>query len=229
MSTKPQLINGEFYHVYNRGVEKRSVFQAESDYFRFIRSLYEFNDKNLVSLKDRQRFKNRYYCHSYFHEKKLLVEILCFCLMPNHFHLILRQLVKSGISLFMQKLCGGYTGFFNLKYQRVGSLFQGPYKAKHISHEDYLIHLSRYLHINSVELIEPNWKTEGVKDWEKVKDFLESYRWSSYLDYIGKENFPSVTSRDFILGFFDSFKDYKKFVYEWIIEDFNKIENLALE
>jgi len=218
--------NGKYYHVYNRGVEKRNIFRDDKDRFRFIHDLYEFNDINPVEnnygvpVSVIQKNQKR--------RRELLVNILCFCLIPNHYHLILEQLVDNGISIFMQKL-GGYVYSFNLKYKRVGPLFQGKFKAIQIENENGLLHLSRYQHINPLEIIEPNWKEEGIKDWGKAIQFLESYRWSSYLDYIGKKNFPSVTQRELINTYFGKPEDYQKFVTEFLLEDLEKIKDLLIE
>ncbi|PIP18094.1 MAG: hypothetical protein COX43_00625 [Parcubacteria group bacterium CG23_combo_of_CG06-09_8_20_14_all_35_9] len=222
---RPTFINDEFYHIYNRGVEKRKIFLSEEDYYRFVHDLYEFNDEdvtinNFRIIKSKRSPKLR----------KLLVDIICWCLMPNHYHLLLRQLREGGISKFLQKLGTGYTNYFNWKYKRSGVLFQGKSKAVQIKTDTQLTHTSRYIHINSVELIEPNWKERGIKDWKKVKEFLNSYRWSSYPDYIGKDNFPSLIKKDFLLGYFnDSEREYKKFVEEWVVGDVEIIKELTLE
>ena len=169
--------------------------------------------------------------------KEPLVEVIAFCLMPNHYHLVLRQLVDGGITLFMKKLADSYVGYFNLKYDRkgMGSLFQGSFKAVHVEDDRQLMALVCYIFTNPVELIEKSWKESGVKDVKKAIAFLNSYRWSSYLDYIGISNFPSVTKRDFITEFFGSPVKVKESVEEWILyktelnRDFKKIENLTLE
>ena len=238
--------NHRFYHIYNRGVEKRKIFLDKEDYFRFIHDLFEFNDVNPAP-----PFVNRLKrggdiktiggptSNSFSGSKKgpipapraprkLLIKIHTFCLMPNHFHLILEQLVENGIKIFIHKLSTGYAYYFNLKYDRVGPLFQGRYKAIQIEDENYLLHLSRYQHINPVELIEPKWKEDGIKDWEKVDKFLENYRWSSYLDYIGKKNFPSVTNRELINFYFKTPEEYKKFISDWLAEDLEGVEDLIL-
>jgi len=226
------LTTGKFYHVYNRGVEKRDIFIDDKDYLRFIHDLYEFNDQDAV-LNLNFRFNSNYGVPTSIvvaekKKRKLLVEILCFCLMPNHFHLILKQRVANGISLFMQKL-GGYVYYFNLKYKRVGPLFQGKFKALEIDNENYLLHLSRYQHLNSVELIEPGWKEEGIENWKKVKKFLESYRWSSYLDYIGVKNFPSIISQELINSYFKKSKEYKDFVIEFLPKNIDQIKDIIIE
>lgn len=215
---KIQLANNEYYHIYNRGVEKRTIFQDQKDRFRFIHDLFEFNDqapagKFFISEAEPPNVKSR----------EMLVEIVCFCLMPNHFHLILRQKADNGISLFMQKLGTGYTVYFNKKYERNGVLFQGAFKSIHIETEEYLTHLSRYIHLNPIELIDSNWKTEGIKSWRKANEFLESYRWSSYPDYLGNKNFPSISNRNLLSRIFGSSENYKKFINSWLTKDLEKI------
>lgn len=230
---RPPFINSYIYHIYNRGVEKRKVFLDNQDRFRFIHDLYEFNDEGpVININYRfQRNRSKYmevelpYIRK---KRKLLVDIFVWCLMPNHYHLLLRQKIDKGIVLFMQKLGGGYTNYFNLKYKRVGSLFQGRFKAIVVENDNYLTHLSRYIHLNPVELIEPNWKIKGIKNWSKSKNFLEKYRYSSYLDYIGRKNFPSLTQRDFINEYFKNSKEYKKFMQDYISVDDN-IKSLILE
>lgn len=216
---KIQLANNEYYHIYNRSVEKRIIFQDQDDHLRFIHDLFEFNDRAPAgkffhfSETEPPNVKTR----------ELLVEIVCFCLMPNHFHLILRQKADNGISLFMQKLGTGYTTYFNKKYDRSGVLFQGAFKSIYIETDEYLTHLSRYIHLNPIELIDSNWKTEGIGDWRKANNFLESYQWSSYPDYLGNKNFPSLTNRNLLLRIFNGLEKYKKFINEWMVKDSEEI------
>lgn len=226
---KIQFVNDHYYHIYNRGVDKRKIFLTNEDYYRFVHDLFEFNDLDAtINLKwrfDKYRGSNSIREDSKTH----LVDIICFCLMPNHFHLILRQVREKGITKFMQKLGTGYTMYFNQKCQRTGALFEGRFKAILIEKEEYLIHLSRYIHINPVERIEPNWKEEGIKDWPRVNKFLEQYKWSSYLDYIGKPSFPWVINRAFLLGYFGGKENYKQFTNSWLQKDIELIVNLIIE
>ncbi|MBI2450108.1 MAG: transposase [Candidatus Nealsonbacteria bacterium] len=241
---RPKFITGQIYHIFNRGVERRNIFQQISDNFRFIFCLYELNDKKLVKMRDRIeiRKENKKYTGSTGvsdrkDKREPLVEIISFCLMPNHYHLILHQLVDGGISLFMKKLSNGYTGYFNEKYNRkgIGALFQGRFKAVHVEDDRQLMALICYIFTNPLELLEKNWKEVGVKDVEEAVKFLESYRWSSYLDYIGIPNFPSVTKRDFVTEFFGSSDKIKKSVEDWILyktelkSGFEIIKNIILE
>lgn len=225
---KPQFIKDEVYHIYNRGVEKRKIFLDNRDYFRFIHDLFEFNNEEPT-------FNTTYYFNPksmnadfQYPEKrrkprKLLVEILIFTLMPNHFHLVLKQRKEKGIVKFMQKLGTGYTMYFNQKYERVGGLFQGSFKAVHVNKEAHLFHLPFYIHTNPLEL-----NYGGLTSI----NYLKEYRWSSFLDYIGKKNFPSVTSREFILKIFGGEKEYEKITKEWLkekVRNLKKIQGIILE
>ena len=224
---KIKFLNDNYYHIYNRGTEKRQIFLDNLDYLRFIHYLYEFNDKKFD--RNISRKIERGSASFIQGPRDLLVEIIAFCLMPNHFHLILKQLKNDGIAQFMQKVGTGYTMFFNNKNKRSGVLFQGKFKAISVENDEYLMHLSRYIHLNPVELIEPGWKTEGIKDWIKVKEFLRSYRWSSYLDYTGIKNFPSLINKEIIVSYFKDEASHTNFINNWLVQDLEYIKQSALE
>lgn len=135
--------------------------------------------------------------------------------MPNHIHLLLKQLKKSGISEFMRKM-GGYVSYFNQKYKRKGHLFQNRYKDVHIEDDKHLKTEFVYVHTNPVSLIEPGWKEKGIKDLTKTIEFIEKYEWSSYTDYIGGKNFPSLTSRDFMADSMGGTEGCRDFVNGWL-------------
>ncbi|MBU4342669.1 MAG: transposase [Candidatus Omnitrophica bacterium] len=228
MLRKTQFANDHYYHIYNRGVDKRKIFLENKHYYRFIQGLYEFNDLDVVTNVNWRLF-NYGSPAPIVKKRKRLVEIICFCLMPSHFHLILKQLVENGISKFMHKLGTGYANYFNEVQDRTGSLFEGRYKSILIEEDRYFVHLSRYIHLNCIGLIEPKWKECGIKDWEKVNKFLERYRWSSYLDYVEKSNMPSLVNTDFILNYFGSKEKYRQFTSGWLHDDINYIKDLTLE
>ncbi|MDP3800508.1 MAG: transposase [bacterium] len=189
---QPQFANGEIYHIYNRGVEKRVTFLNQKDYMRFADNLFVFNDAIPVLNLGYDLENNDI---DYGKTRKLLVEILAFCLMPNHFHLLLRQKVDEGITKFMRKLGTGYTNYFNKKYSRVGPLFQGIFKSVLIKRQAQLTYLPHYIHLNCLDITMPEWRSKNLRDKEKALNFLDSYRWSSYLDYTGKSNFPHILSK----------------------------------
>jgi len=229
---KPKFVENKIYHIYNRGVEKRKTFLDKQDYLRFIHNLFEFNDeaatKNLFFYFNRLTSEvEPHYLKPNREPRKLLVNILAFCLMPNHFHLLVQQIKENGVVRFMQKLGTGYTMYFNQKYERVGGLFQGRFKAVLVENEAHFIHLPYYIHCNPLDLAAPEWREREIKDYKKAMRFLENYRWSSHLDYMGKKNFPSVTQRDFLLEFFEGTKGYEKGISTWLetmeLEEFNHL------
>ena len=192
----------------------------DADYIRFIHDMFEFNDTKAVVKIYEVKTGNSEVPLPNIRQKQepreLLVDILAFCLMPNHFHLMLRQRVDGGVTKFMRKLGTGYTNYFNQKYARVGALFQGVYKMTHINRESHFIYLPFYIHLNPLDMVEPKWREGEIMDFNKTVNFLESYRWSSYMDYIGKKNFPSVTQREFLMKFFGGSKQYGEDTLKWL-------------
>jgi putative transposase len=211
---RPELVNNEIYHIVIRGVGDSEIFKEESDYYRAIFSIYEFNTTKPVLIRERR--KARTYRGQSSDSRDKLVEVLAFCFMPNHIHLLLKQVKDGGITQFMRKFGTGYATYFNKKYNRKGHLFQGRFKAVHIETNDQLKNVFVYIHTNGISLIEPNWKEKGVNNSRKVIKFLETYKWSSYPDYIGKKAFPSVTERDFLLEVMRGKEGCKEFVEAWI-------------
>ncbi|MBI3335010.1 MAG: transposase [Candidatus Portnoybacteria bacterium] len=223
---RPQLVSGEIYHIVVRGVEGRSIFQEISDYYRAIHDLFEFNDEAPAAWQHRSFYNlyedgprsigNRVGDRGWKKKpRKLLVKILAFCLMPNHIHLLLHQREDQGITRFMRKLGTGYALYFNKKYQRQGYLFQGRFRAILIKTNEQLEHVFVYIHTNPASLVDAGWKEGKVKDPAKVINTIENYRWSSYMDYLGKENFPSVTQRDFFNKIMPRV-EWQKFVNDWV-------------
>ena len=160
---------GEFYHVYNRGTDKRKIFLSQADYQRFIILLYLANSNQPVRIDLRRNSVEKLFEAD---RGKDLVDIGAYCLMPNHFHILLKEKVENGISLFMQKITTAYTMYFNKKHERSGVLFQGVFKSEHLATDNYLKYIYSYIHLNPVKLIEPTWRENGIKNKLKVKKFL---------------------------------------------------------
>jgi putative transposase len=241
-SVRIKPATGEIYHIFNRGVEKRNIFREGIDYTRFIHNLFEFNDMNpagkwYISQTTKQQSKSNHISEVQLpkymkeaHTRKILVEIFSFCLMPNHYHLMLRQVSENGISEFIRKIGTGYTHYFNQKYQREGSLFQGKYKYMHITDNTHFMHLPYYIHLNPLDLFEKNWRDGILQSKKEALRFLESYRWSSYLDYIDIKNFPSVTQRTFLTDILESPEIQKQHMLDWIQRyGPENIEHITLE
>jgi putative transposase len=187
MKRERPFANGELYHIYNRGVDKRNVFSDEDDY-RYFKYMLEIFNNTLSAENTRRNFKRTNFTEgSRTSFSKPLVKIEQYCLMPNHYHLLLKQLREKGISLFLQKLGTGYTHFFNKKHKRSGVLFQGKTKSKHVGNDPYFQYLKMYINLNPIDLIEPGWKEKGIKNHKKIHQFLLDYPWSSYKN--SKENY----------------------------------------
>jgi len=223
-SKRPQLATGEIFHIVIRGVEGIKIFKDINDYYRGIFSLYEFNNLNLVTIQKRREarksFKNKI-CRNrittdFVDDRDQMVEVLVFCLMPNHLHLLIKQTKDNGISRFMGKLGVGYAGYFNTRYKHSGHVFQGRFKIVHIEKNEQLIAVFNYIHTNPLSLIEKGWKNGKIDNFRKADKFLENYKWSSYQDYIGKKNFPSVSKRDFLLEFLGTEEKCRESVKDWI-------------
>jgi len=205
-SIKTYIENG-FYHVYNRGVEKRNIFLDEQDYRVFLSYLKIYltpsvevidaiNKNTNLDNEDKNTKIHRLNELKNYSEK---INLICYVLMPNHFHLELQQIGKKDIGNFMQSLITKYTVYFNKKYKRVGSLFQGRYKAVLIFGKEYLINLSKYIHLNPLGIL-----TQGQT--------IELYPWSSYPEYIQNIEIKWL-KKDYILKYFHESKiPYKDFV-----------------
>ena len=211
--------NMEIYHVLNRGVDKRQIFMDKQDHFRFIHNLYEFNDQNRSELnyyKFRDFGANGKIAEAEKKDRKPLVDILAFCLMPNHYHLMLSPRTEKGVPQFMQKVGMGYSKYFNQKYERVGTLFQGRYKQVLVTDDTHFLHLPFYIHFNPLDLIYPEWRDNKMSDPKKALEFLKSYRWSSHLDYLGVKNFPSILNMEPLMDIFGNHSDYQKLVENYL-------------
>ncbi len=201
------------------------IFKNTNDYYRGIFSIYEFNTTKPITIQNRRKIratikkalkeKNRERV-SITDARDKLVNLLAFCFMPNHIHLLVKQAKDKGTTKFMRKLGAGYGGYFNRKYSRKGYVFQNRFSAVHIKDSNQLKIVFVYIHTNPTALIEPGWREKGVRTPKKVIRFLENYKWSSYQDCVGKKNFPSVTDRDFILKIMGGEKGCKEFVDSWI-------------
>src|SRR3989344_9576413 len=154
---KDPLVVNEYYHLYSRGVEKRKIFQSVNDYNHFIFLMYICNTAKSIVLRDVD--KN-------FDRGETIVDIGAYCLMPNHFHILLKGKTDGGISNYMLKLLTEYSMYFNKKYKRTGRLFESVFKSSHVDSEEYLKYLYSYIHLNPAKLIDKNWRNNPDKSHE---------------------------------------------------------------
>jgi putative transposase len=201
-NSRKQFIENGYYHVYNRGVEKRDIFMDENDYAVFLYYLKSY----LVSGSDPHSLANE-------------VKLISFCLMPNHFHLLVKQITLAGMTKLIRAVCTSYVMYFNKKYKRVGTLFQGKYKAVLIDSDEYLLHLSRYIHLNPASGSDP-----------------KTYKFSSYGYYLGRKKAEWLKT-DIILNYFKTNNrinlknclSYESFVDDYRIDSEEYLQNLTLE
>ena len=224
-----EFVTGEYYHLYNRGVDRRTIFQTPADFSRFYESLYLFNDANYKHISGDELNKAVLLSgHEVFSmDRDPFVKILLFCLMPNHYHLFVQQLKDGGISRLMHKM-KGYSRYFNLINERTGALFEGEFKAKHVDNDAYFKHLAIYIHSNPLDLIGINWKEGDVLDWPKARDFLDSYPWSSHQAWIQNDQSYPVIDQASFSDFFDGMDDYFEVLKSWMGRDLIvKIESVT--
>ena len=212
MQRRINISLGEYYHIYNRGVEKRIVFETKSNYERFLKLLYLANNSSPFRFDEVKKIPI-----SKIKRGKPLVAIGAYVLMPNHFHILVKEIVSGGVSQFMEKLTTGYSSYFNKLNNRVGSLFQGTYKAEHADNDEYLKYLFSYIHLNPIKLIQYDWKEMGVKDIKNTKKFIDQFKYSSYPDYSGaKREEGIILNKEVFPDYFLSKQDFKETISDWL-------------
>lgn len=173
---------GEWYHCYTRGIEGRKTFETKYDYERFIEALYVHNSERKIERGD---FYHK--CHEdilSLERGRPLVAIGAYALMGNHFHLLLKEIQEGGITKFMQRVGTSYVMYFNSKHERIGNLFVKPFRSKWIAHESYLEKIVQYIHLNPVEIFEPEWKNGVVHNISELMQKITEYPHSSLPDYL---------------------------------------------
>lgn len=209
------FVQNEFYHIYNRGNSKQVIFKDDSDKIRFQEMLYLSNSTDPISLKDARRKKGGVYGHS--HDEQL-VAIGAYCLMNNHFHILLTPLVEDGVSTFMKKLSTGYVMYFNRKYDRTGSLFENRYKSKFIDSDQYLKYIFSYIHLNILSLKESD-QSVRLRFSDKLLEKAVDYRFSSLQDHINDDREEaSILLKDSFPQYFETKKLLTE-LKDWITYD----------
>ena len=190
---KTKFVVGEYYHVYNRGTEKRNIFVDKKDSLRFWESLFDFNQTEPIGSIYEFSFKKK--SGEVNKKRRPLVQFVAYCLNPNHFHFLITPLQEKGIEKFIQRLGNGYTKYFNNRHKRSGVLFQGKFKSKHIDSNEYLLHLSAYINGN-----------------DKLGHPMSKLSKSSLAEFLGKASGEKLCNTEIILGQFRNRKEYEDFV-----------------
>ena len=213
MERKNPFVEGEFYHLYNRGVEKRAVFTSTNDYKRFLMLLYLANSEHDIRMSN--ILKSNAYEEVFLLERgKSLVALGAFCLMPNHFHILTTPLVRGGVSRYMLKVQTVYSMYFNTKNKRSGSLFQGPFKSVLATSDQQLEYLFAYIHLNPAKLKDPQWKTRKKMESRTLSTFVESYPYSSYGAYLSGQHI--VTDPSKFPDYFTSKEKVRTHITDWL-------------
>jgi putative transposase len=216
---KTPLVNGEFYHIYNRGNSCQQIFFEDEDYSRFIKLLYLCNSKKTLNF--REDIVEKKIDAWDFDREETIVSIGAWVLMPNHFHIYITSpkdglLGENNVSVFMRKLCTAYSKYVNTKYHRTGSLFEGRFKSVHVSNEVQAKYLFSYIHLNPVKLFQKNWKEEGIQNKNKAILFLDKYKWSSYIDYLFENRIENkILDKNNFLSYFSNKKEFQLEIFEW--------------
>ncbi len=212
MQRKCTFAEGEFYHVYNRGVEKREIFRDFYDQERLIRLMFLSNGKRPFKYRDIQDLP-----FAEIDRGEPLVAIGAYVFMPNHFHILVKEIKEGGITAFMEKMMTGYSSFFNKRHKRVGPLFQDRFKATHVDDDNYLKYLYSYIHLNPVKLIDPLWKENGIADKSAAKEYLGRYRYSSYADHTGNEREErAILAPEEFPEYFAKPQEFDTFIDDWL-------------
>lgn len=177
------FIVGEWYHCYNRSIENRVAFEDVRDYQRFLELIYLANDEFPLRREDIgiRKFEEVLRIP----RGKKLVAVGAFCLMPSHFHLVLKEVSKGDITSFMRKVGTAYTLYFNSRHKRIGNLFLKPFQSRHVSADSRLQQLISYVHCSPATLYEPEWKTKHVVDPQFLGERIAEYPYSSLSAHTG--------------------------------------------
>lgn len=214
---------GNYIHVYNRGNRKQEIVRKPKDWWHFLEILFYLNDeyvphmpfetlKRLGVLNDTEGVKplQAFTWPEEWPKRKPLVKILAFALMENHYHLLLKEIKEGGVSKFMQRLGNGMTNYFNTKYEEVGTLFQGSYKARLIIEEMYLKDLSVYIQVKNPFERYPGGLRKAIHEFDKAYEFAVTDPYNSLADYAGKRNSP-IIDKDILGKLFKTPKEYREF------------------
>ncbi len=212
MERKFEFSEGEYYHVYNRGVDKRLIFTGDYDHKRFIALLFLCNSEKPVDFSVTGKLP-----WDLIDRGETIVDIGAYCLMPNHFHLLLKEKKEGGISRFMAKTLTAYSKYFNKMNDRKGRLFESTFKAKHADTDEYLKYLFAYIHLNPVKMIDPTWKEKGLISREKTKSYLSQYKFSSHSDYLNRPRSESmIIKKESFPEYFNQPGEFIEYLENWL-------------
>ncbi|MBP6884206.1 MAG: hypothetical protein KBC17_00095 [Candidatus Pacebacteria bacterium] len=220
------FVEGEFYHLYNRGNSKQLIFVDDIDRDRFVKLLYLCNSSTKFDFRD-DIVKSKISAFD-FERGNTVIAIGAWVLMPNHFHIYAtipagnpvtgkRGELSNPISDYMHRVEKAYSRYFNARHKRTGSLFEGRFKSTHVNNDNYAKYLFSYIHLNPVKLIQGDWKEKGIRDTNEALNYLKDYKWSSFADFNNKKRPQSrILDTNVFPDYFPNKNDFRKEIIEWI-------------
>lgn len=203
---KQSFVQSEYYHLYNRGTDRRKIFMEKKDYEHFLFLMFVCNTSKSIELRNIKKGFDR---------REKIVNIGAYCLMPNHFHILIQEKIDGGISKYMLKLMTSYSMYFNKKYNRTGKLYEGVFKSIHVNKDTYLKYLYSYIHLNPAKLVNKNWKeNEKRGDANNLLNYVFSYQYSSLKEYINKNY--KIIDPSYFPNYFLKPSDHKKELFSWL-------------
>jgi putative transposase len=210
MLRKVKFAFSEYYHIYNKGVDGRDIFLDDKDHKRFLLLLTVCNDTSPIEVREIKRRKGKMVRRG-----ETLTDIGAYCLLPNHFHMLVRERLDGGISRFIQKVSTAYTMYFNKRHRRSGPLFQGTFRSNHAEKDEYLKYLFSYIHFEPVRFFKKDWKA-AISNTEKTIDFLKGYEYSSLKDYLEEKNTHGILNKNSFPDHFSSVDTLKNNLVKWL-------------
>lgn len=234
MFRKEKFAPGEYYHIYNRTIFNTPLFKDKSNCNKLIQAfllanstkaseafLFLRNNKN-ASIEDALEITKN---------GKKLADVICYAIMPDHYHLLLREKLEGGITSFIHRCNISVAKYINTKMDRRGPLFESLFRSKHIATNNYLLHLSLYIHLNPLDfLVGKQWRKHGLQNWNQIRNKLVNYHYSSIKSFLSKNcNDKIISGTEIIKGQFKNKKEYESFLREWSEETFDSINDLIID
>lgn len=224
------FVEGEYYHIYNRGNSKQKIFIDDKDRDRFLKLLFLCNSNKQINFREDLIEKG---INAWdFDRGEQIVSIGAWTIMPNHFHIYItipkdpvlgnsgknkRKKEENNISFFIRKLCTAYTMYFNKKHKRTGSLFEGRFKSVHVEDDVQAKYLFSYIHLNPIKLIQKDWKEIGIENKKESTHFLKKYKWNSYKDYLFEERSENkILNKEDFPEYFKDKKSFENEIFDWL-------------
>lgn len=234
MIRKENFIPGQYYHIYSRTILNIPEFKDKDNAYRLAQAFLLGNSTNSGLAFNYLRNHKNATLKKAIEIARLgekLVDVVCYCIMPDHYHLLLAERKENGITSFVRRCNTSIAKYINTKFNRAGSLFEGNFKSKHISSNEYLLHLSVYIHLNPLDFLSSKeWRYNKLKNWPLEKQKLLNYRWSSLKCFLD-ENFSDqiISGTDIVLGQFDNRKEYENFLQDWAVDSQERINEFIID